>query len=378
MTRINPARIQTVQELTEQLAELFRQGGWSAHRLSAASGLSTATIHAMINGTTTLSRADTLKAFVEACGRPPGPWLQARARVAPTARRQPSPDREIQSQLDALRARAELAEAALAATGKTPDQLIQSATINHLRDLTTRDPTPADRKNGHLYLVAYPIAGRQDALAQLFNANPVRQLDATVQHVTQTRGGPSFSPDLSSGRWEPYAEGYVAVSGLHDINRVREDSLLMLFVHDDGGVGLLCGRGVTHASAQWRPLGSRDEPATHRVVIPSLVLGLTHGALALAGTLADRYANYRGQWHIGLRLDGLRQALAYDHIRHGDEDTIHPYGKDLYERTTPCTTDQLLAQPAAIAERLIGPLLRGLTIDKRYLPYGPGDQPRVF
>lgn len=372
MTRIDPARIQTGRDLTEQLAELFHRGGWSTHRLAQASNLSTATIHAMINGGTTLPRAATVQAFVTACGQPPRPWLDARARAARVAHAA-APEEDNQEQLSALRLRAEQAEAALAAAGQAPDQLIRAAALAHLERLTERDPSGQDRQNGHLYLLAYPVTGHQDALAGLFGGDPVRELEDAVRQVTRQRGGPPFDPDLTSGRWEACGEGYVAISGLYD-DRVREDSLLMLFVHDDGGgIAVVCGRGVTSARSSWRPLGSADQPPLRRVVIPSLVLGLTQGVLALAGHLAERHTGYRGTWHAGLRMEGLHNALAYDHVQQGDDDTLRPYGQDVYERTVHATADQLLTQPADVAERLTRPLLRGLRIDRRYFPTAASD-----
>lgn len=93
---------------------------------------------------------------------------------------------------------------------------------------------------------------------------------------------------------------------------------------------------------------------------------MTHGALALAGDLARSYTNYQGEWQVGLRVDGLRDALAYEYVQQGDDDVVRPYGQDLYERTTLCGTDELIDHPAAVTERLVVPLLRGLAIDHRY------------
>ncbi|GAX57953.1 helix-turn-helix domain-containing protein [Streptomyces olivochromogenes] len=83
----DPRRIHTRDDLTRQLAELFHNGGWSIQRLAAESGLGRATVHGVINGTTDLPRSGTLKAFTEACGQKPEPWLEARARLLAADRR---------------------------------------------------------------------------------------------------------------------------------------------------------------------------------------------------------------------------------------------------------------------------------------------------
>jgi tetratricopeptide (TPR) repeat protein/transcriptional regulator with XRE-family HTH domain len=78
---IDPERIHTAEQLVEQLGELYRQGGWSIHRLAEKSGLSTATVQAILNGTTELPRTGTLRAFVIACGQDPNSWVSARGRA---------------------------------------------------------------------------------------------------------------------------------------------------------------------------------------------------------------------------------------------------------------------------------------------------------
>lgn len=60
---IDPTRIRTRQELFEQLAGLFHQGGWSIQRLAAAADLSPATVHAIVNGSTQIPRAGSLIAL---------------------------------------------------------------------------------------------------------------------------------------------------------------------------------------------------------------------------------------------------------------------------------------------------------------------------
>jgi hypothetical protein len=103
-----------------------------------------------------------------------------------------------------------------------------------------------------------------------------------------------------------------------------------------------------------------------------LVLGLTHTVAALAGRLADAYAAYQGQWRLGIRMDLLRGAVPLDLIQgHPLDRPGHPYNRDDYERVTSASTEELVNSPHAVAERLVAPLLRGLGIAPRYLPFQP-------
>lgn len=368
MITIDPSRIHTREELTEQLVGLFHQGGWSIHRLAAAADLSPATVQSLINGTTGVPRSGTLKAFVTACGQPIRPWLEARGRVVESA--QPSqPSRaQLLAQLDVMQDRAERAEAALEITGRSPDQVIRELTSARLQDLADRDPVAGDHENGHLYLIVHPVSGRDDALLDLLGASPSSRLDAAVRGAVEARGGQEFSPDLDGGGWQRCSDGFISTRGINDTGRIREDSLLEVLVQENGGVNVLCGRGVTHMRSPWRRLGpinesEANEQPMHRVVIPPLVIGLTHGALALAGTLCED-TGYRDKWQIGLRLEGLHGAVSFEYVREGDEDTVRPYDRNVYERTACCDTNELLEKPGVITKQIVAPLLRGLAIDR--------------
>lgn len=78
---IDPGKIHTRQQLTDQLAGLFHRGEWSHQRLAAAAELSPSTVLGIVKGTSGIPRAGSLRAFVTACGQLPGPWLVARRRV---------------------------------------------------------------------------------------------------------------------------------------------------------------------------------------------------------------------------------------------------------------------------------------------------------
>ena len=81
MVPIDPDRVSTRQDLTDLLARLYQEGGWSLHRLAKAARLSAATVQAVITGTTAIPQSHTLSAFVTACGQDPEAWLRARGRV---------------------------------------------------------------------------------------------------------------------------------------------------------------------------------------------------------------------------------------------------------------------------------------------------------
>lgn len=91
MVPIDPDRISTRQGLTEQLARLYHEGGWSLHRLAGAAGLSPATVQAVITGATAIPQGHTLTAFVRACGQQPEPWLRARGRVVEASKKDHRP-----------------------------------------------------------------------------------------------------------------------------------------------------------------------------------------------------------------------------------------------------------------------------------------------
>ena len=102
-----------------------------------------------------------------------------------------------------------------------------------------------------------------------------------------------------------------------------------------------------------------------------LVLGLTHFVVALAGRLADEYSGYQGQWQLGMRMDRLRGAVPLDLLQDLLSLAGNPYSREEYEKLTSASTEEMLDAPHAVAERLAAPLLRGLGIGSRYLPYKP-------
>jgi hypothetical protein len=148
----------------------------------------------------------------------------------------------------------------------------------------------------------------------------------------------------------------------------REQTLLELVIREDGGIRLTCGRGTDAFPRPGFPPPDRPPMA----VIALLVLGLTHSVAALAGRLADEHAAYQGQWRLGIRMDRLQGAIPLDLLQGDPRRRLgHPYTRDEYQRITSASTEELVNAPHAVAERLVAPLLRGLGIAPRYLPYKP-------
>ncbi|WP_410663466.1 hypothetical protein [Amycolatopsis sp. lyj-84] len=247
--------------------------------------------------------------------------------------------------------------------------------VSLLDELAAGDPAPnnAGRTNGRLYLVVHPVDAVGDAFAGVSTVSSTGDLDAVISQAVVARGGPSFSPDLGSGVWRRRSSGMVKENGIREDGSVREDSLLVLKIQENGTVGLLCGRATAMAHSTWRPLGSTAAPAEHRVILPSLVLGLVDGALRVAADLASNYAKYDGPWVIGLRLTGIKAAIAYEYVQNGDEDEVEPYDVDSYQQTATARTADLLRTPEVLTEQLVGALLRGLSVDKGYLPYAKSE-----
>jgi hypothetical protein len=229
--------------------------------------------------------------------------------------------------------------------------------------MTHDDPIPEDqRKNGHLYLLARPDTASDEALVGFLARNDAHQTVIQMLHqIRIARGGPSFDPDLASlpnriTRADGHA--FTTASPAYDS---YEDSMIDLLVREDGGIRLTCGRGTDLFRPQTYP---ESEPI--RVVFPTVVLGLAHSLVAFAGQLADQHAAYQGQWQLGIRMDRLHKALAWDTARDLARRPGHPYTRDDYERITTATTEQLVNTPRAVADQLVMPLLRGLGVAAPY------------
>ena len=247
----------------------------------------------------------------------------------------------------------------------------QADVLAELRRMVDDDPMPADdRRLGHLYLLAQPETAADEALVELLTSGgAVRVIQEAIAQVIQERGRPGFEPDVHQLHQQATrAEGLaLATYGVEDGPRY-EPGLVELTIREDGGIRLVCGRGTD----AWPRPGflATDEPPM--AVIPMLVLGLTHAVAALAGRLADEHASYQGQWRLGLRMDRLRGAVPLDHLTgQGLGRPGSPYSRDDYQRVTSASTEELVVGPAAVVERLVAPLLRGLGVAPLYLPYKP-------
>ncbi|WP_433825967.1 hypothetical protein ACQP2E_28150 [Actinoplanes sp. CA-015351] len=158
--------------------------------------------------------------------------------------------------------------------------------------LAATDPTPgnAEPQNGRLFLVVHPAGTAMDALAEISSTSTAGELNAAIQRAGAARGQSTFSPDLGQGMWRRRSSGMVNENGVREDGSVREDSLLVVKVAENGQIGVICGRATTMAPPTWRPIGHTSALPRRRVILPALIVGLVHGTLRLAGDLAQRHA----------------------------------------------------------------------------------------
>lgn len=232
------------------------------------------------------------------------------------------------------------------------------------------DPIPKiERRLGHLYVLAQPEIAAEEALVEfLGRADVIAVMQETIRQIASERGSnmKGFEPDVHGLLGQaPRAEGLALISYSAEEGPRREQGLLELVIREDGGLRLICGRGTDAFPREGSPSAGRPPMA----VIVMLVLGLTHSVIALAGRLADEYAGYQGQWQLGIRMDRLRGAVPLDLLQDPLARPGNPYSRGEYEKVTSASTEELLNAPHAVAERLVAPLLRGLGIGPRYLPY---------
>ena len=232
-----------------------------------------------------------------------------------------------------------------------------------LRQLAEDDPFPEEeRQFGHIYVVAQPEFGPDDALVGfLTGPDATRTIVTLLAQLDRGDDRWRHSPRSVTGLGGPSrrAEGLAVSSHYPEPKPRREQSLLEIVVREDGGIRLTCGQGTD----EYRTYPGQEE--LPQVLFPGLALYLTQVTASLAGRLGDQYAAYQGQWQIGLLQDRLRGAWPVDHFQtHGAVGS--PYSRDTYERATSASTEELVNAPKAVAERVVARLLRALGVSDRY------------
>ena len=244
--------------------------------------------------------------------------------------------------------------------------------VAELRRMADDDPIRGDdRQLGHLYLLAQPeIATEEIFLDLLARADAVQVLQEIIGQIRRDRGSATtgFEPDTNwLSHWAPRAEGMALTSYSPEEGADHEQTLLEIVIREDGGIRLICGRGTFAVRPGFWP---EDRPRMAIAVM--LVLGLTNSMAALAGQLADQFGAYQGQWRLGVRMDRLLGAVPLDSVRDGPfGGPGNSYSRDEYEKVTLASTEELINNPHAVAQRLLAQLLRGLAIAQKYLPYQP-------
>jgi hypothetical protein len=124
----------------------------------------------------------------------------------------------------------------------------------------------------------------------------------------------------------------------------RENHLLDMEVHEDGGIRLFSGRATDI-------LG--DGVRFMDIAVAGLILRVAEAARTVANT-----AGFYGSWEFGVALTNVRGAVSFEASR---DLMASPSGfsESTYRRTGAATYEDLRAGVVAVASKLVAPLLRG-------------------
>jgi hypothetical protein len=240
--------------------------------------------------------------------------------------------------------------------------------VANLRRVAEDDPIPeGQRKAGHIYLLAHPETASEETFVELLaQSDAIQTINGILDQIANAHTK-QFDPELKQLPHRiPQAEGH-AFTTVYGRDGIYESGMLHLVIREDGGIGLIGGRGTEPVRSQ--PF--EDSPTN--MLIPVVILGLTQAFMAITGRLGGEHGAYQGQWQLGIRIDRLRDVVPADKVypAPGQPRIGYPYTRDDYERTTTAATEELINAPQAVTERLLAPLLRAVGVAPRYLPYVP-------
>jgi hypothetical protein len=244
-----------------------------------------------------------------------------------------------------------------------------------LDDEVARDPVPQpEQETGRLYLVAQPLAARRGVARELARARDLdlrqelflaaehmlpgvlQQWAPSPRHASQLvrrAQGTAFISRSSSGAGRTF---------LRDTAYSTERDLLDMELREDGGLRVLMGR-ITDPRMQQGGLGEPEVVITEGLAV-GYALRCVHWA-----ALVGEATGYRGSWAFGMHAHGLRGHMSskvFEDIWGQGDGTR--YDLDSYREVSTSVHLEMLEQPWAVAERLVGRLVRGLGTEQVYGP----------
>jgi len=226
-----------------------------------------------------------------------------------------------------------------------------------------RDPSPKEwAGQAHLYVAAQPIHHDDELLINAIDQPLNTWVNKHILQGLPGRNPGTYEPDIgSTGGQISSRAGAVAIHS-YDVGpgrilgpEARESSVVDLEVREDGGVRLFCSRG--------------SDDHRGRVVIMPLVWGLTKRVVLTAAEISTA-TEFLGTWSIGVLLDRAHGVTPYDpDIRQAG--TYPAYSEPTYQRTAILTSAELVDEPSAVVDSLLGRFGRSLrhTMSADDLPF---------
>lgn len=238
-----------------------------------------------------------------------------------------------------------------------------------------RDPVPAEiREQAHLFVLAEPTAGRTGMLLDLVHGDESRSrlrdlvghADAPeVSKALQAGNAGGFSPSLSYATDFALRSTGVALSSKLTSDRCptviggRSDEKIVEFeVDEEGGLRVFMGR---LSDSRHDPYA--DPPGNSQILMPAAVITYARQFVAVTAAAAEQ-AGYLGTWVLAVGATGVQGLPVHDFLLTGDPSPR--YDAADYRQATTASYSELLKQPAAVAERLVGRLLRSLGVHRKY------------
>jgi hypothetical protein len=228
-----------------------------------------------------------------------------------------------------------------------------------------RDPVPSeDRQQAHLFLLAEPVSGRpgmllnlvdghgwQQRLIKLRDAGTSSEVNQVLNQVTISGFDPDFGIMSSQVRRPTGAavSTYNLTAGRTLLGEgYGPENVADLEVSEDGGLRIFVGRLSEVLEHSGLVVYEAGAILFVRRFLPVIIA-------------AAHEAGYFGNWALAIGITGLKGCKSYrmsQSVMRMSNEIV--YSEDIYERASEVTYAELTSKPGAVADRLLGQLLRAL------------------